>query len=138
MGACSVRMATRTDKEMFELIRDNLRYFAYAYPEIGAFQAFYDCLKQRMTYAEFHEKFKTLRNLEVQVRSEDYGTFMEFDMLMINYMYARREAGDSLTTVQKTVGTQNALLHVETRNLNPQLLEMRGLLQRLGEMSMHT
>lgn len=92
-----------------------------------------------MTYAEFHAKFKTLRNVEVQVKSEDYATFMEFDMLMIDYMYARRNAGDSMTTMQKTIGPQNALLHVG--RYNSHLLEMRGLLQRLGEMttmSMHT
>ncbi len=122
-----------TEKEMFESIRNNLRYFAYAYPQIGAFKTFFYALDQPMTYAEFHEKFNTLRNVEVQVKSEDYSTFMEFDMLMINYMYARRNAGDSLTTMQKTIGPQHALLHMETRN--PQLLEMRGLLQRLGEMT---
>jgi len=128
-----------TEKEMFESIRENLRYFAGHYPEIGAFQAFYDALDQPMTYAEFHAKFKTLRNVEVQVKSEDYATFMEFDMLMIDYMYARRKAGDSLQTTEKTVGPQNALLHVG--RYNSHLLEMRGLLQRLGEMttvSMHT
>jgi len=126
-------MATRTEKEMFESIRDNLRYFADQYPEIGAFQAFYHALDQPMTYAEFHAKFKTLRDVEVKVGSQDYPTFMEFDMLMIDYMYARRNAGDSMTTMHKSIGPQNALLHVETRN--PELLEMRGLLQRLGEMT---
>jgi len=122
-----------TEKEMFDAIRDYLRYFAEAYEEIGAFKAFYHALDQRMTYADFHAKFKTLRNVEVQVKADDYGTFMEFDMLMIEFMYARRKAGDSLTTMHKSIGPQNALLHVETRN--PQLLEMKGLLQRLGEMT---
>lgn len=128
-----------TEKEMFESIRDNLRYFADAYPQIGAFKAFYHALDQRMTYAEFLAKFKTLRDVEVQVKSEDYGTFMEFDMLMINYMHARRNAGDTITTMHKTIGPQNALLYVG--RYNSHLLEMRGLLQRLGEMttvSMHT
>jgi hypothetical protein len=126
-------MTTMTDLEMLESIRDNLRYFAGQYPDIGAFQTFYDYLQQPRTYAEFHAKFKTLSDLKVKVRSQDYPRFMEFDMLMINYMYARRNAGDSLTTIEKTVGPRHALLHVETRN--PQLLEMRGLLQRLGEMT---
>ena len=133
MGACSVRMATRTEKEMFESIRNNLRYFAGQYPTIRAFKDFYDCLQQPMTYAEFHAKFTTLSDLKVKVRSQDYPRFMEFDKLMIDYMYARRIAGDSITTMQKTIGPQHALLHMETRN--PQLLEMRGLLQRLGEMT---
>ncbi len=121
---------------MFDSIRNHLRYFTDAYPEIGAFKTFYHALDQRMTYAEFLAKFKTLRNVEVQVKSEDYGTFMEFDMEMINFMYARRNAGDSMTTMHKSIGPQNALLHMETRN--PELLEMRGLLQRLGEMCKHT
>ena len=128
-----------TDKEMLEVIRNDLNYFAQKYPKIGAFQAFYDALDQPMTYAEFHAKFKTLRDLEVKVESQDYPRFMEFDMLMIDYMYARRKAGDSLKTTEKTVGPQNALLHVG--RYNSHLLEMRGLLQRLGEMttvSMHT
>ena len=122
-----------TDLEMLESIRDNLRYFAGQYPDIGAFQTFYDYLQQPRTYAEFHAKFKTLSDLKVKVRSQDYPRFMEFDMLMINYMYARRNAGDSLTTIEKTVGPRHALLHMETRN--SELLEMRGLLQRLGEMT---
>ncbi len=124
-----------TDKEMLQVIRNDLNYFAQRYPKIGAFQAFYDALDQPMTYAEFFEKFKTLRNVEVIVTKEDYNSFMYFDNMMIDYMNARRKAGDSANTTQKTVSLQNALLHVETRNLHPQLLEMRGLLQRLGEMT---
>jgi len=128
-----------TDKEMLEVIRNDLNYFAQKYPEIGAFKTFYDALDQPMTYAEFDEKYKTLRDVEVRVEKKDYNDFMYFDNLMIDYMYARRKAGDTLQTTEKTIGRQNALLHVG--RYNSHLLEMRGLLQRLGEMTtvpMHT
>ena len=129
-----------TDLEMLESIRDNLRYFAGQYPDIGAFQTFYDALSHPMTYKEFHDKYLTIIRLDVnEIKGQDLNPLANLKALMRDYMYVRRESGDSVNTTQKTIGPQNALLHVG--RYNSHLLEMRGLLQRLGEMttvSMHT
>jgi hypothetical protein len=127
-------MQTMTVDDMFTEIRISLRTFAVKYTDISAFQTFYDALSHPMTYKEFHDKYLTIIRLDVnEIKGQDLNPLAHLKALMRNYMYARSTAGDSLTTTQKTIGPQHALLHMETRN--PQLLEMKGLLQRLGEMT---
>ncbi len=128
-----------TVNEMFETIRIALGTFANKYTNIPDFRVFYDALSQGMTYSEFYKKYKTMNNLENIIQTIDVNNFMNLKDSMRNYMVERREAGDSMDTKQKTIGPQNALLHVG--RYNSHLLEMRGLLQRLGEMTtvpMHT
>jgi hypothetical protein len=123
----------RTVDEMFEAIRISLESFANKYTNIPEFRAFYSALSQGMTYSEFYEKYKTMNNLENRIETIYVNTFMNLKDLMRKFMVERREAGDSINTTQKTIGPQNALLHVG--RYNSHLLEMRGLLQRLGEMT---
>ncbi len=128
-----------TVNEMLKEIRIELGKFANKYTNIPDFRVFYNALSQGMTYREFYEKYKTMNNLENRIETIDVNNFMNLKDSMRKFMVERREAGDGMDTKQKTIGPQNALLHAG--RYNSHLLEMRGLLQRLGEMttvSMHT
>jgi len=114
-----------TVDDIFTKIRISLGTFAVKYTGISAFQTFYDVLSHPMTYKEFHDKYLTIIRLDVnEIKGQDLNPLANLRALMRDYMYARRNAGDSLTTIQKTIGPQHALLHIETRN--PELLAMRA------------
>ena len=94
-------------EDMFYQIEDSLSSFAKKYENIPVFRGFFDAMKIDMTYREFYDWYRKICALEDDgLTTADIRQIPKLKLLMINYMYARREAGDGLHITTKTADPQ--------------------------------